>query len=202
MVTPTTVQALEAAGQALLFSEAQTANAFRPDPVDDAQLRAIWELAKWPPTATNANPGRILFVRTPEGKERLLRHMSEGNREKTAIAPVTAVLAADLDFHEHLGTLMAAKPQLRERFASDDAFREGAARFNATLQAGYFILAVRAAGLAAGPMGGFDQEGVDAEFLAGTTWRSLLTVNVGHPAPDAFRDRNPRPTFEQAVRLV
>jgi 3-hydroxypropanoate dehydrogenase len=191
--------------QTLLFTDARTANAFADEPVSDEQLHAIFALSKWPPTMANTNPLRWLVVRSPAAKERLGPLMSEGNREKTLTAPATVVLAADTDFHDKIPVLLPYKPELRDAFAGDDdearARREGSARNNAWLQAGYFILAVRAAGLAAGPMLGFDAAGIDAEFFAGTTWRSILTVNVGKPALEgAWFDRLPRLPFEDVVR--
>ena len=193
--------ALDAQAQTLLFTEARTANTFSDEPVDDETLRSIWELAKWGPTALNSNPLRVVYVRTPEAKERLLALVNEGNRAKAAAAPVTAVLAADTRFHDHLPELLPFKPGMRETL-EDEAAREPLWRLNAPMQAGYFLLAVRAAGLVAGPMGGFDHPGVDREFLAGTTWTSVLTVNIGHPGADAWFDRLPRPTYDTAVTLV
>ena len=112
----------------------------------------------------NTQPLRVVLVATPEAKERLLPHLAEGNRAKAASAPLVAILAADTDFHEHLPRLLPHAPGAKDRFA-DDERREQAARFNATLQAGYFILAVRAVGLDAGPMGGFDAAGIDRDLL-------------------------------------
>jgi 3-hydroxypropanoate dehydrogenase len=187
--------------RALLFTDARTANAFTDEPVTDEQLQAIFALSKWPPTMANTNPLRWLVVRSPEAKRRLAPHMKEGNRAKTLAAPANVVLCADVDFHEMIPTLLPHKPGLRERFAGDIAKREQAARQNAWLQAGYFILAARAAGLAAGPMLGFDPAGVDREFLAPTAWRSILVVNLGRPAAEgAWRERLPRPSYDEVVR--
>ena len=118
-------------------------------------------------------------------------HLAEGNRPKSDSAPVVAILAADTDFHEYLPRLRPHAPDSKALFA-DDAKREKTARFNAALQAGYFILAVRAAGLSAGPMGGFDAEGVDRELLGGGSLRSFLVVNIGHAASDGTQSRSPR----------
>lgn len=92
--------ALDGPAQELLFTSARTANTFSAEPVSDDQLRAITGLAKWPQTMANTNPLRILFLRTPEGKDRLGPLMSEGNRAKTVSAPAVAVLAVDTDFHD------------------------------------------------------------------------------------------------------
>jgi 3-hydroxypropanoate dehydrogenase len=186
--------ALSPEAQDLLFREARTANAFSDEPVTDDQITAIYDLVRHAPTAMNMQPLRIVLVRQGEARERLLKHMAEGNRDKTATAPLVAVLAADTDFHEHLPRTFPVFPAAKDMFA-DDAAREEAARFNATLQAGYFILGVRAAGLAAGPMSGFDAGALDADFFAGTALRSLVVVNLGRPGENAWFDRLPR--FEQ-----
>ncbi|SCF19756.1 malonic semialdehyde reductase [Micromonospora mirobrigensis] len=186
--------------QAQLFTDARTANTFTDEPVSDAQLRAIFDLAKYPPTAANTQPLRVLIIRDGEPRERLLAHMAEGNRAKTAAAPAVAVLAADTDFHEHIPTLFPIRPQMRDALADDPTGREQMARFNATLQIGYWLFAVRAAGLAAGPMAGFDAAGVDKEFFADTAWKSLLVVNIGKPGPDAWFPRLPRLDYDDVVR--
>lgn len=197
----TTPLALAPDAQALLFTDARTANTFTDEPVSDEQVAAIYDLVKYAPTAMNAQPLRILLVRD-ESRERLLKHMADGNRDKTESAPLVAVLAMDTDFHDHMARTFPHFPGARDMFATDDAAREHAARFNASLQIGYFLLGVRAAGLAAGPMGGFDAAGLDEEFFAGTSWRSLLVVNIGRPAADAWHDRLPRLDYDEAVRVA
>ena len=188
--------------QDLLFREARTANAFTDEAVSEEQVRAIYDLVKWAPTALNAQPLRVLLVPPGEARERLLTHMAPGNRDKTAGAPVVAVLAADTDFHEQLPRVFPHFAGARDGFAADQAGRVETARFNAALQAGYFLLGVRAAGLAAGPMGGFDAEGLDDDLLAGTSWRSVMVVNLGHPAEGAWRDRLPRLPYDEVVRTL
>ncbi|MFG2544231.1 malonic semialdehyde reductase [Streptomyces sp. NPDC048594] len=184
---------------AALFTDARTAYSFADTPVDDATLTGIWELARWAPTAANTQPLRVLYVRTAEGKERLLPHLDEGNRPKSASAPVVAVLAVDDRFHEHIPHVLPIRPEMKEFFEGEPAQREAITSFNGPLQAGYFILAVRALGLAAGPMAGFDRAGIDKEFFAGNDWRSILVVNIGHPAgPPAF-DRMPRLDHDHAL---
>jgi 3-hydroxypropanoate dehydrogenase len=186
--------------QDLLFREARTANRFTDASVTDEQVAAIYDLVKYGPTAMNAQPLRLLLVRE-EGRDRLLKHMSDGNRDKTASAPLVAVLAADVDFHENLERTFPHFPGAKEAFSDAEA-REAQARFNAALQAGYFLIGVRAAGLAAGPMGGFDARGIDEEFFAGTPWRSFMVVNIGHPAEDAWFDRLPRLELDEVVRTA
>src|SRR5882762_4304005 len=104
---------LDDAGRAALFTEARTANTFAPTPVTDAELREIWDLAKWPPTAANTQPLRVLYVRSDEGRARLVEHMNEGNKAKTATAPAVAVLAVDSRFHEHIPAVLPYKPELK-----------------------------------------------------------------------------------------
>lgn len=200
--TYTELLALEPADQELLFTAARTANTFTDEPVTDEQLQAITELAKWPPTMANTNPLRILFVRSEEGKQRLGPLMSEGNRAKTVTAPAVAILAVDVDFHEKIPELLPFRPELRESFADDAETREQLAKFNGALQAGYFILAVRAAGLAAGPMLGFDAEGIDREFFADRPWKTILVINVGKPGIDPWFDRLPRLAHEDYVEYA
>jgi 3-hydroxypropanoate dehydrogenase len=184
--------------QDLLFREARTANAFTDEQVTDEQVAAIYDLVKYGPTAMNAQPLRVVLVRDGEPRERLLKHMSDGNRDKTANAPLVAILAADVDFHENLPKVFPHAPHAKDGF-SDEAKREHVARFNATLQIGYFLLGVRAAGLAAGPMAGFDAAGLDEEFFADRNLRSLLVVNIGRPATNAWFDRLPRLPQDQVV---
>ena len=150
----------------------------------DRELDSIWDLAKWPPTAANVQPLRVLYVRTPEGRERLVRHMCDGNKAKTATAPAVAVLAVDTDFHQHIPQVLPFRPELKDVFDADETMRTETMRFSGALQAGYFLLAVRARGLAAGPMGGFDRDGLDAEFFPDGRWKSVLVVNIGHPGAD------------------
>ncbi|RLK25617.1 3-hydroxypropanoate dehydrogenase [Micromonospora sp. M71_S20] len=191
---------LDPEAQALLFTDARTANTFTDEPVTDEQLRAIFELAKFPPTAANTQPLRILYVRPGEARTRLVTHMNEGNQAKTATAPMVAVLAADTDFHEFIPQIFPVRPQMRDSLAGNPEARERMARFNATLQIGYYLLAVRAAGLAAGPMAGFDAAAIDREFFADTTWKTLLVVNIGRPGENAWFPRLPRLDYTDVVR--
>jgi 3-hydroxypropanoate dehydrogenase len=194
--------ALDALGRELLFTAARTANTFSDALVTDEQLHEITELAKWPPTMANTNPLRILFVRTEDGKRRLGPLMSEGNRDKTVSAPAVAVLAVDTDFHDKIPELLPFRPEMRDNFVDQPERREQLAKFNGALQAGYFILAVRAAGLVAGPMLGFDGPGIDAEFFAGRSWKTILVVNIGKPGVDPWFDRLPRLAHEDYVEYV
>ena len=197
----TPVLALDAAGQDLLFREARTANTFSDEPVTEEQVRAIYELVKWGPTALNAQPLRVLIVRSAQARERLVPLMGGSNQAKTAAAPLVAVLGYDVDFHDHLPTVFPHFPGARDLFAEESA-RHATGRDNALLQAGYFLLGVRAAGLAAGPMAGFDAAGVDAEFFPDGRTRTLVVVNIGRPSPDAWFGRSPRLDYNQVVTTL
>ncbi len=148
----------------------------------------------------NQQPLRIVLVRSPQARERLLPLLAEGNRAKTGAAPLVAILAADLDFHEEFPKTFPYKPDAKELFEGLD--REPHARLNATLQIGYFILGVRAAGLAAGPMTGFDAAAIDQEFFPDGRHRTLVVVNLGQPGENAWFDRSPRLDQDEVVTTV
>ena len=194
----TDLLAIPADAQDLLFRQARTANAFTDEPVTDEQVTAIYDLVKYGPTAMNTQPMRVVLVRSDEARQKLLKHMSGSNRDKTESAPLVAILAADTNFHETLPRVFPIFPGAKDLFA-DDAAREQAARFNAGLQIGYFIVGVRAAGLAAGPMTGFDATGVDTDLLEGTGLKAIAVVNIGRPAENAWFDRLPRLERDEAV---
>ncbi|MFB0631072.1 malonic semialdehyde reductase [Streptomyces sp. AB3(2024)] len=192
---------LDAAAQDLLFREARTANSFSDEPVTEEQVQAIYDLVKFGPTAFNQTPLRITLVRSPEARERLVKHMAEGNQAKTAAAPLVAILSADNEFHDELPQLLPHFPQAKDAFFSERPVREQSALVNASLQAAYFILGVRAAGLAAGPMTGLDFAGVQKEFLD-ADHTPLMVVNIGKPGENAWFPRSPRLDFDQVVTTV
>lgn len=192
---------LDPAAQDLLFREARTANSFTDEPVTDEQVQAIYDLVKFGPTAFNLSSLRITLVRSPEARERLVQHMAEGNQPKTASAPLVAILSADNEFHEELPALFPHFPQAKDVFFAERPAREGAAHLNAALQSAYFIIGVRAAGLAAGPMTGFDAAGVQKEFLDGDH-TPLMVVNIGKPAENAWFPRSPRLELDQVIETV
>lgn len=196
-----TLDTLDDAGRALLFTEARTSNSFTDQPVSDAELAGIWDLARWSPSMANSQPLRVLFVRTPEGRERLVGHMADGNKAKTASAPAVAVLAYDAEFHEHFPTVFPDRGEMmRDNFGGmPGEVREGISKYSAAIQTGVFLLAVRSHGLAAGPMAGFDGPGIDADFFAGTTWKTHLVVNIGHPGVDPWFPRLPRLDTDTAI---
>lgn len=181
-----------------LFTDAHTTYSFTSESVTDVELTSIYDLVKFAPTPMNSQALRVHFVRTLEGKERLLPLLDEGNRVKSASAAAVAILAFDTEFNEFLPDHFPQVPNARDIY-QDSEKRIASAREIATLQAGYFILAVRAVGLDAGPMAGFDRAGVDAEFFSGSSWRSLYLVNIGHSDPQGQRPRNPRLSAERAL---
>ncbi|HSC61991.1 MAG TPA: malonic semialdehyde reductase [Caldimonas sp.] len=183
-----------------LFDHARTHNGFSAEPVSDDQLRRIYELMKWGPTSANSSPARIVFVRSPAAKQRLLGCVSPGNVEKTRAAPVTAIIGMDLAFYDKLPKLFP-HVDARSWFVGKQAHIETTAFRNATLQGGYFIIAARAVGLDCGPMSGFDNARIDAEFWAGTTVRTNFICNLGHGDPSKLFARSPRLPFAEACRI-
>jgi len=193
---------LDDAGRDLLFREARTHNKWRDEPVSDDTLIALHELLKWGPTSANCAPARFLFLRTREAKERLAPALSAGNLEKTLAAPVTAIVAYDPRFYEHLPRLFPHNADARSWFTSNDALAATTAFRNGTLQGGYLIIAARALGLDVGAMSGFDNDKVDAEFLAAEGWRSNFLCNLGYGDPAGLFPRSPRFDFADVCRLL
>jgi 3-hydroxypropanoate dehydrogenase len=193
---PATPEAL-----ALLFTEARTHRAWDGRPVPDDLLRRIYELARLPPTGGNTSPGRFVFVKSKEAKEKLRPALDEGNVEKTMTAPVTAIVAYDVEFYEQMEKLAPGR-DMRTSLASMPAEeRERSAFMNGALEGAYLILASRALGLDCGPMGGFDKEKVDAAFFPDGRWKSSFLVNIGYGDASKLRPRAPRLTFADACRL-
>ena len=181
-----------------LFLEARTHRAWLPREVPDAMLREIVDLMKMGPTSYNCLPARVIFVKSKASKERLKPHLSSGNVDKTMTAPATAIIAHDLEFHNH-------PPKGQDRLAVFEGKPEltlTAALRNGSLQGGYFMLAARALGLDVGGMSGFDNAGVDKEFFAGTDFKSNFLCNVGYGDPAALRPRGPRFTFDDMAKII
>lgn len=194
-----------AAWRAILFSGAHTTHAFRCDPVDPAVIGAVYEDIRWAPTQMNSQPLRLTLIESAPARARLGRHLSRGNREKTLAAPLTILAAWDPAWHEHLDVLAPQKPQAAAKLDRDLPARETIGRRSALLQTGYLILGLRAHGLHAGPMTGFNAAGVDAEFHADTGWRTEVIINVGW-APSTDDDESVRPragrlSFADASRV-
>jgi 3-hydroxypropanoate dehydrogenase len=192
---------VDADTRALLFTEARTPNGWLDRPVDKATLLTLYELVKWAPTSANAQPARYVFLTSAAGKARLKPHLSEGNIEKTTTASVTVIVAHDLAFHDDLAKNFPMK-DLSGRFRRDPAAAELMALRNGTIQGSFLMLAARALGLDVGAMSGFDQEGVDREFFAGTTLRSNFLCNLGYGNPAKLFRRLPRYDFDEACQII
>jgi 3-hydroxypropanoate dehydrogenase len=184
-----------------LFRDARTHNAWRDEDVPDALLHEIVDLAKLGPTSANCSPARFLFVKSREAKERLKPHLSEGNRDKTMKAPVCAIIGYDLDFYRHLPKLFP-HTDAKSWFEGDDEKIFDTAFRNGTLQGAYLIMAARALGLDCGPMSGFDNEGVDCEFFAGTKVKSNFLCNLGHGDASVLFPRSPRFDFDEMAKIL
>ena len=193
---------LDPAAQDLLFREARTANSFTDEPVTDDQIQAIYDLVKYAPTSMNTSPLRIVLVRSDDARARLVSHMADGNKEKTGKAPLVAILAADHEFHEELPKLFPHFPQAKDLFFAERPGREHVSNLNATLQVAYFILGIRAAGLAAGPMTGYDAAAINKDFFADGDHSVLAVVNIGKPGEDAWFPRSPRLEYDEVVTTV
>jgi nitroreductase len=192
---------LSQAAQDQLFLEARTRNAFSDKPVPQALIRRLYELAKMGPTSGNVCPARFVFLTTPEAKARLAPLMSRTNRSKEIGAAIQVIVAYDLAFADKIPELFPHNPGSAAWF-KDPAVAEETAFRNGSLQGAYLILAARALGLDAGPMSGFDREGVDSEFFAGTSWRSNFLCNIGYGADEALFPRLPRLAFEDACQVL
>lgn len=191
------------AAVAALFEDARTPNAFSDQSVSDGEARAIYELTRLGPTAFNNQPLRITYLRTAQARNRLAPFLTGPNRPKTLQAPLTAILAFDANWHDKIPEVFPHAPQLRDRFIHNEQARTAVGNNNAFLQAGYFIMAVRSMGLAAGPMGGFEADGLDGAFFPDGSQRSILVVNIGHPAENAWREeRLPRLSYATAVATL
>ncbi len=185
-----------------LFRTARTYNGFLDKPVGDDQLHAIWDLMKFGPTSANMLPARLVWVTSDEGKGRLAKLVSEGNVDKILSAPLSVIIGMDYDFHEHLPELFP-HTDAKSWFDGDAEGRKVAAMRNSSLQGGYFILAARALGLDTGPMSGFDNAAVDAEFFADQpNVKSNFISTLGYGDPETIFGRSPRPDFGKFNQIV
>lgn len=193
--------ALDARALAQTFVDAHTANQFAPQPVDDATLHALYDLCKWGPTSMNCQPMRLVFVRSEVAKARLKPCLSPGNVDKTMAAPVTAIVASDSSFFEHLPTQFPAFAGAREMFAGNAALAAETALRNSSLQGAYLMVAARMLGLAAGPMSGFDPARLNEAFFPEGRIRANFLVNLGWPDARGHRPRGPRLAFDDVARI-
>jgi 3-hydroxypropanoate dehydrogenase len=186
----------------VLFRNARTQNGWLPTPVSDAQLRAIYDVMKWGSTSANCCPARLIFLRTPEAKARLIPALSPGNVDKTKAAPVTAIIGYDTRFYELMVKLFPHRPDMADNYKNNATLAQITAFRNGTLQGAYFMLAARAVGLDIGGMSGFDNAKVDAEFFPDGRVKSNFLCNVGHGDPSKVLPRLPRLAFEEACTLL
>jgi 3-hydroxypropanoate dehydrogenase len=192
---------IEAQSLAQLFTAARTHNAFLDRPVSDESLQKAIELAKMGPTSANQSPMRVLFLRSAAAKERLRPALSPGNLDKTMGAPVVAITAYDEHFYEHLPYLFP-HADAKSWFASDPVKAARAAFQNGTLQVAYLIVALRAVGLDTGPMTGFDDAKVDAEFFPEGHVKSNVLINIGYGDHEKLFPRSPRFSFDQMAKII
>ena len=184
-----------------LFRTARSYNGWTAQTVSETLIRAVYDLAKYGPTSANASPARFVFVSSPEAKARLLPLLSEGNRAKSAAAPVTVIIGQDLDFAEQMPRLFPHDPNARYWFSAPGV-TEATAMRNSTLQGAYLMIAARSLGLDCGPMSGFDSAGVDAEFFADTNIKANFLCNIGYGTDENLFARSPRLAFEEACQLL
>ncbi|AXJ09529.1 malonic semialdehyde reductase [Arthrobacter sp. PM3] len=192
---------IDAAAVDAIFAEARTANVFTGDVTDD-QARAIYELTKFGPTAFNSQPLRVTYVRSDEARATLVDALSAGNRAKTASAPLVAVLSYDTAWQDQWDAFLPGYNAPKAMYDAAPDLAAATGNNNAHLQAGYFILAVRSLGLAAGPMTGADFAAIDAAFFPDGSQKSFLVVNIGQPGADAWGAAKPKFAYEDVVRTV
>ena len=192
---------LGSAALAQLFTDARTHGAFLDRPVPEEMLREALDLAKMGPTAANNQPLRMLFLRSSGAKERLRPVMAPGNVDKTMAAPVVAIAGHDVEFYEHLPYLMPPR-DYKSVFAGNPELAARSAAQSGTLQIGYFILALRALGLDAGPMGGFDAAKVEAEFFPEGRTKANVIINIGYGDDAKLFPRSPRLNFDQMAKIL
>jgi 3-hydroxypropanoate dehydrogenase len=184
-----------------LFRNARTANGWLPKPVSQDLLNRLYELMKWGPTSANSSPLRIVFLTTPEAKERLKPALMDGNVEKTLTAPVVALLAMDSRFYDHLPFLFP-HADAKSWFAGNETLIQDTAFRNSSLQGAYFMLAARAVGLDCGPMSGFDAQKVNATFFTDGRFKINFICNLGYGDPAKLFPRSPRFAFADVCQVL
>jgi 3-hydroxypropanoate dehydrogenase len=199
--SPGVAERLDASALDQLFRKARTHNGWRPIEVPDKLLEEAVELAKMGPTSANASPLRIVFARGPEAKLRLKPALMPGNVDKTMAAPVTAIMGHDTKFYELLPRLFP-HAEAKSWFVGNETFANDTAYKNGTLQVAYFIMALRALGLDAGPMSGFDNAAVDAAFFPDGRIKSNVLINIGYGDRDKLFPRSPRLSFQEIAAIV
>lgn len=184
------------------FLDARTVNAFADQDVPDALLHELHDLAKWGPTSFNSQPARFVFVRSAEAKARLVPCLLPANADKTHKAPVTAIVAMDTRFFEHLPEQFPANPKAGDIYSGNSALAEATAYRNSSLQGAYLIIAARMLGLACGPMSGFNAAAVDAAFFPEGRFKANFLVNLGYGDTAGQRPRGPRFGFDEVAQIL
>lgn len=184
-----------------LFNTHRTVNHFTDQEVTDEDLKKIYDLTKMGPTAFNSQTLRITYLRSEQSRARLVPLLTEGNREKTEKAPVTAILSFDTNWSDKFEQFNPRAAALASMFKDNEQMRHGAGETSAKIAAGYFILATRAVGLAAGPMTGADFASINQEFFPNDDRRAFLVVNLGYGIEPTY-DRNPRFAFDEAAEII
>lgn len=184
------------------FLNARTFNTFTQEQVADDLLAQLYQLMKWGPTSMNSQPGHFVFVKTAEAKQRLNSTLLPGNQAKSLAAPVTVIIASDMEFYNHLPDQFPALPDAKAMFESNVALTKATAERNSSMQGAYLIIAARMLGLDCGPMSGFDNNAVDAEFFPEGRYKANFLINLGYGDNKGNYPRGPRLTFEEAVRII
>jgi len=185
-----------------LFTEARSFKFFSDKPVSEDQLRALYEVAKFAPSASNSCPMRITFVTTPESREKLLQASLPGNVDKIKSAPVTAIIAYDMAFFENYPRLAPHMENPPKEASLPEPALEKVALRNSSLQAGFLMTVARGMGLDCGPMSGFKNAVVDELFYADTTWRSNFLLNLGYGDGERLHGRAARLELDEACQIV
>ena len=193
--------ALSHAVLAQAFFEARSTSKFTEQSVSEETLTALYDLAKWGPTAFNCQPMRLVFVRSAAGKAKLAEALMPANVAKTLAAPVTAIVALDTQFYEQLPSQFPANPAARDLFANNPALAQEAGMRNGSLQGGYLMIAARLLGLACGPMSGFNPAKLNEAFFADGRWKANFLCNLGYGDAAGNHPRGPRLGIAQAVRF-
>ncbi len=185
-----------------LFFDARSYNGWHEGEVTDDQLRRLYDIMKMGPTAFNCCPGRFVFLRSQAAKERIKPHLRPNNITKTMTAPVLTIIGHDIRFFEHFDKLTPFRPENKDHFVDDEARAKLVAFRNGSLQGAYLMIAARAVGLDCGPMSGFDNAGVDAEFFPDGRYRSNFICGLGQGDPDSIFERLPRFDFDEVCETL
>jgi 3-hydroxypropanoate dehydrogenase len=184
----------------MLFREARSFNKFEERDVSDELLKEVYDLAKYGPTAYNAQPARYIFIKSKEAKERLRPHLMEGNVDKTMKAPVNVIVATDYDFFKIFDKTFPIA-DIKGMFENNKSLVDDTGFRNGTLSGAYLIMAARSLGLDVGPMSGFFNESLDKEFFNNTNIKSNFLINLGYGIKEDYT-RLPRLDFNLAAKII